>query len=186
MSQTTKPAKRGRRTVARHGELKSPHPLALILKIVGIVVAVVLVSSAGVAAYAAYDITASFTEDAVDLEGQEAVPPDIGAIEGGVNLARAGTDECEPEYAAYFGDRCTGADAGGRAQRRQHARAHLRAPAPRHGRLVPARPDDPDPVVHARGRLRDVGDVSKQQINYACTATAACPASPRPSRSSAA
>ena len=94
MSQPTKPAKRGRRTIARHGELKSPHPLALLLKVLGIIVAVVLVSGAGVAAYAAYDITASFTEDAVDLEGQAAVPPDIGAIEGGVNLFVAGTDEC--------------------------------------------------------------------------------------------
>ena len=113
MSQTTKPAKRGRRTVARHGELKSPHPLAMLMKVVGIFVAVVLVSGAGVAAYAAYDLTASFTDDAVDLEGQEAVPPDIGAIEGGVNLFVAGTDACEPEYAGYFGDRCTGADAEG-------------------------------------------------------------------------
>ena len=33
MSQTTKPAKRGRRTIARHGELRSPHPLAQIGKI---------------------------------------------------------------------------------------------------------------------------------------------------------
>jgi LCP family protein required for cell wall assembly len=113
VSQTTKPAKRGRHTVARHGELSSPHPLAMLMKIVGIVVAVVLVSGAGVAAYAAYDTVASFSDDAVDLEGQEAVPPDIGAIEGGVNLFIAGTDECEPEYAYIFGDRCTGADSGG-------------------------------------------------------------------------
>ena len=111
VSQPTKPAKRGRRTIARHGELKSPHPFGMIMKIVGIFVAVGLVSSAGVAAYAAYDITASFTEGAVDLEGQEAVPPDIGAIEGGVNLVVTGTDECAPEFAAYFGDRCTGHDA---------------------------------------------------------------------------
>jgi len=74
---------------------------------------VVFVSGLGVAGYAAYDITASFTDDAVALEGQDPVPPDIGAIEGGVNLFLAGTDACEPEYAGYFGDRCTGADAGG-------------------------------------------------------------------------
>ncbi|SDG67834.1 LCP family protein [Microbacterium pygmaeum] len=113
MSQTTKPAPRGRRTVARHGELHSPHPMALLMKVLGIIVAVVLVSGAGVAAYATYDTVASFSDDAVDLEGQEAVPPDIGAIEGGVNLFIAGTDECEPEYAAYFGDRCTGEDSEG-------------------------------------------------------------------------
>lgn len=81
------------------------------MKIVGIVLAVVLVSGAGVAAYAAYDLTASFTSDAVELDGQGDLPPDIGAIEGGVNLFLAGTDACEPEYAVYFGDRCTGPDA---------------------------------------------------------------------------
>ena len=57
MSQTTKPAQRGRRTVARHGELRSPHPFSQILKMMAIMVAVVLVSGLGVAAYAAYDIT---------------------------------------------------------------------------------------------------------------------------------
>jgi len=112
VSQTTKRAKRGRHTVARHGELTSPGPLALILKLIGIAVAVVLVSGAGVAAYAAYDLAASFTSDAVDLEGQDPVPPDIGAIETGVDLFLAGTDACEPKYAGYFGDRCTGPDAG--------------------------------------------------------------------------
>jgi LCP family protein required for cell wall assembly len=113
VSQTTKSAKRGRRTIARHGELKSPRPFAMLMKVVGIFVAVVLVSGAGVAAYAAYDLTSSINEAAVDIDGQEAVPPDIGAIEGGVNLLIAGTDECEPEYAGYFGDRCTGADSAG-------------------------------------------------------------------------
>ncbi len=72
-----------------------------------------LVSGLGVAAYAAYDITASFTSDAVELEGQDSVPPDIGAIEGGVNLFLAGTDACEKQYADLFGDRCSGADAEG-------------------------------------------------------------------------
>ena len=113
MTQTTKPAKRGRRTVARHGELTSPHPFSMIMKIVGVIVAVVLVSGAGVAAYAAYDLTASFADETVALEGQGPVPPDIGAIEGGVDLLLVGTDECEPEYAYIFGERCTGADAGG-------------------------------------------------------------------------
>ncbi|MCC2031605.1 LCP family protein [Microbacterium allomyrinae] len=113
MSETHKPARRGRRTVARHGELSSPHPFGLILKVLGVMLAVVLVSGAGVAAYAAYDLTASFTDEAVALEGQSAVPPDIGAIEGGVDLLLVGTDECEPEYAYIFGARCTGPDAEG-------------------------------------------------------------------------
>ena len=108
-----KPARRGRRTVARHGRLTSPHPFSQFLKIVGVALAVVLVAGIGVGAYIAVDFTTSFTADATELEGQTPVPPDIGAIEGGVNLFIAGTDKCEPEYADIFGDRCTGPDAGG-------------------------------------------------------------------------
>ncbi|GAB3604490.1 LCP family protein [Microbacterium aureliae] len=100
-----------RRTVARHASLSSPTPFSTIMKVVGIVLAVLLVSGAGVAVYAAYDLSSSFSDDAVALDGQENLPPDIGAIEGGVNLLVIGTDECEPEYAKYFGERCTGPDA---------------------------------------------------------------------------
>jgi LCP family protein required for cell wall assembly len=82
------------------------------MKLVGIVAAVVLVSGAGVAAYAATDVVTSFADGAVELEGQGPVPPDIGAIEGGVDILLVGTDECEEEYAYLFGARCTGADAG--------------------------------------------------------------------------
>lgn len=110
---TTKPGKRGRRTVARHGRLTSPHPFSQFMKVVAVAMAVILVAGAGVATYIFYDLTTSFTADAVDLEGQAPVPPDIGEIEGGVNLFVAGTDECEPEFAGYFGDRCTGPDAEG-------------------------------------------------------------------------
>jgi len=99
--------------VARHGELRTPGPAGFLLKVVGIVAAVLLVSGAGVAAYAATDVIASVADNAVPLEGQGAVPPDIGAIEGGVDLLLVGTDECEPEYAYIFGDRCTGPDAEG-------------------------------------------------------------------------
>lgn len=103
-----------RRTVARHARLKSPHPFGQMLTVLGVVMAVVLVSGASVAAYTTYDLASSFTENAVDLPDQAAVPPDIGQIEGGVNLFLAGIDECEPEYAAAFGARCKGADAEGK------------------------------------------------------------------------
>ena len=110
---STQPAPRGRRTVARHGRLTSPHPVSQLLTMLAVAIAVVLVAGFGVAAYVAYDLTSSFTADATELEGQAAVPPDIGAIEGGVNLFIAGTDACEPEYESIFGARCTGPDAGG-------------------------------------------------------------------------
>ncbi|MFT4135384.1 MAG: LCP family protein [Microbacterium sp.] len=91
--------------------LRTPHPLRQLLTMIGVALGVIVVSGAGVAAYAAFDFTTSFTKDAVDLEGQDAVPPDIGAIEGGVNLLLAGTDACEPAYADIFGDRCEGPEA---------------------------------------------------------------------------
>lgn len=101
---------RRRRTVAQHARLRSPHPLAQFGKLLAVVASVVLVSSAGVASYATYDLAASFTDEVVEVDDQEPVPPDIGAIEGGVNLLVTGIDECEEEFAHLFGARCTGAD----------------------------------------------------------------------------
>jgi LCP family protein required for cell wall assembly len=83
------------------------------MAIVAIGLAVVLVAGVGVAAYMLYDLNSSFSADAVELEGQGAVPPDIGEIEGGVDILIAGTDECEPEWKEYFGDRCEGPDSEG-------------------------------------------------------------------------
>ena len=75
--------------------------------------AVVLVSGVSVAGFAAWDLTRTFAEDAVEIPQDAPLPPNIGEIEGGVNLLLTGTDKCEPEYAEYFGPRCTGPDAGG-------------------------------------------------------------------------
>lgn len=112
MSDTTKPAKGGRRPIARHGKLKSPHPVSQVFKILAVAMAVVLVAGLGVVGYATINLTSTLSANAVQIEGQAAVPPDIGAIEGGVNLFIAGTDQCEPAYASLFGQRCTGSDAG--------------------------------------------------------------------------
>lgn len=105
---------RKRHTVARHARLRSPHPFAQFLTIVAVMVAVVLVSAGGVAAFASYDLVESFASEAVELEDQAPVPPDIGAIEGGVNLLVTGIDECEEEFAYLFGARCKGPDASGK------------------------------------------------------------------------
>lgn len=113
MAEATPRAPRGRRTVARHGELRSPHPFALVLKVVGIITAVALAAGAGIAAYAVTDIATEAVQNSVDLEGQGPVPPDLGAIEGGVNFFLAGTDACEEDYAKYFGGRCEGEKALG-------------------------------------------------------------------------
>jgi len=77
------------------------------MKILGITMAVVLVSGVSVAAYIAYDLGHTFSANAVTLDGAKSVPPDIGAIKGGVNMLLVGSDACEPEFAAEFGDRCS-------------------------------------------------------------------------------
>lgn len=110
VSKSTTP--RGQRTVARHGRLRTLSPAGQIFRAVAVGLAVLLVSGFGVGAYALYDLSSSFTADAVELKGQPAVPPDLGELKGGVNLLLVGTDECEPDFAQLFGDRCSGADSG--------------------------------------------------------------------------
>ena len=106
-------APRARRPVARHGQLSRPSAWSQLLKVLGIAVAVVMVSGAGVAAYVAYDLGHTFSERAVALDGEESIPPDIGAIKGGVNLLLVGSDVCEDDFKAEFGDRCSDPEAGG-------------------------------------------------------------------------
>lgn len=109
MSEST----RRRRTIARHGQLRTPGPVSQLLKFIAIGLAVVLVSGVGVAAYIAYDFSSTVAANAVDLDGQEAVPPNIGEYEGGFNLVLAGVDTCEEKYASLFGERCSGSDSEG-------------------------------------------------------------------------
>lgn len=102
-----------RRTVAQHARLRSPHPIAQLLTVVAVAVVVVLVSAAGVAAYTAYDLTTSFTEEAVVVVNQPPVPPDLSELEGGVNMMVVGIDACEESLREVFGERCEGPDAEG-------------------------------------------------------------------------
>lgn len=102
-----------RTTVSRHGQQHTPGPLSQLMKLVGIALAVVLVSGAGVAAFVVSDLYRTATADAVELEGQRPVPPDIREYEGGFNLLLMGLDVCEPEYAHLFPGRCDGPDAEG-------------------------------------------------------------------------
>ncbi len=81
----------------------------------GIVASVLLVAGVAVTGYVVYDLSHTFTANAVALDGQESVPPDIGAIKGGVNMLLVGSDICEAKYAAEFGDRCS--DPGNEGER---------------------------------------------------------------------
>lgn len=98
----------GRGPLARHAVRRERHPLLRILSVLGVVVAVLGVSAAGVAAYAVWDTFAALDENAVDLGG-EVLPPSIGEIEGGVNLLLVGSDSCEGQDVALF-PRCADPD----------------------------------------------------------------------------
>jgi LCP family protein required for cell wall assembly len=91
-------------TIARHGRLKQNGPWATVAKVAASVVAVTLISGSAVAAYAAWDL-ASTVQPTVTL-GNEAVlegVPDVGAMEGGVNLLIVGSDSRQGQGEG-FGD----------------------------------------------------------------------------------
>lgn len=106
-------SRRTRRTIARHGQLRTPRVFGNLFKVIGAGVAAVLIAVLGVSSFVLYDLSTTYTANAVDIGGD--VPPNIGEIEGGANILIAGTDVCEPEYAQYFGDRCTDAEDGVRS-----------------------------------------------------------------------
>ncbi|MEX8034506.1 LCP family protein [Microbacterium sp. 20-116] len=164
MSKTSTP--RGQRTVARHGRLTSPGPLSQLFRGVAIALAVLLVSGGAVLAYAAVDLTQSFTADAVELKGQPAVPPDLGELKGGVNMLLVGTDECEPSFAQLFGDRCTGADSEG-SLNDVNMLVHI-SDAPRRVTVISFPRDLMVPIPSCTDKDgNETSAMSKQQINSA-------------------
>lgn len=95
--------------LARHAVRRERHPLLRVLSILGVVVAVLGVSAAGIAAYAVWDTFSALGDNAVELGGDDALPPSIGEIEGGVNLLLVGSDSCEGQDVALF-PRCADPD----------------------------------------------------------------------------
>jgi anionic cell wall polymer biosynthesis LytR-Cps2A-Psr (LCP) family protein len=79
----------------RHGRLKARKPYATIFKLMGATLAVAMVSGAGVVAYAVVE-TVSAVKPGIHLAaapGQSAAPaPEIGAVNGAVDLLLTGTD----------------------------------------------------------------------------------------------
>jgi len=80
-------------SVARHGRLRTHSAWKSVAKVVASVAAVVLVSGTAVAAYAAWDL-ANTVQPTIKLESEKVLEgvPDVGAIEGGVNLLVIGSD----------------------------------------------------------------------------------------------
>ncbi len=101
-----------RRPIARHGRLRSPHPVSQLLRLLSVTVAVVLVSALGVGAFAVWDTARAIGDSVVVLPSAKPIPPDIGEIEGGMNLLLVGSDSCEGQSIALF-PRCAAKDAPG-------------------------------------------------------------------------
>lgn len=89
--------------VPRHGRMPRHGVASTYLKLAASVVAVLAVSAAGIAAYAAVDLLNSF-KPPLELEGEAALDdvPDIGAMDGGLSFLLVGSDK-RPESGA-FGD----------------------------------------------------------------------------------
>lgn len=75
--------------------------------------AVVLVSGLGVAGFVVGGLVNTVSANAVELDDQKELPPDIAALKGGFDILLTGVDTCEPKYAHLFGKRCTGKDSRG-------------------------------------------------------------------------
>ena len=83
-------------SIARHGQLKKHGPISAVLKLVAIALAVVLVSVGSVGGIVAYDLASQIEKNSVDIdEPAVALPPSVGAIEGGFNVLIVGSDQCE-------------------------------------------------------------------------------------------
>jgi LCP family protein required for cell wall assembly len=76
--------------VVRHGRLRERGPVRTLLSFIGAAVVVVLVSGASLASIAAWDIARS-VQPGVALADEQVIPQ-IGEIEGGVNLLLVGSD----------------------------------------------------------------------------------------------
>ncbi|WP_200847122.1 LCP family protein [Microbacterium sp. 18062] len=104
---------RDRTPIARHGRLRSPHPVSQVVSMVAVAVLVGIAAVTGVVGFHVWDAATAIRDNAVDIGGDDAaLPPGIGEIEGGVNLLLVGTDSCEGQDLALF-PRCGIDDDGG-------------------------------------------------------------------------
>ncbi|WP_295010751.1 LCP family protein [uncultured Microbacterium sp.] len=97
--------------LAQHSGAHDARPWVRLLRVIGVSLAVVLVSAVGVVGYVLTDLHTAVARNAVRLEGAPATAPDIAAYKSGFNLLVTGIDACEQKYAALFPGRCDGPDA---------------------------------------------------------------------------
>lgn len=91
-------------SIARHGRLKRHGAWKTVARVAASIVAVTLVSGSAVAAYAAWDLAAT-AKPTVTLGNEKVLEgvPDVGAMEGGVNLLIVGSDSRQGQ-GMMFGD----------------------------------------------------------------------------------
>lgn len=100
-----------RDTVARHAPLPTRSALSSFLRILGISLAVVVVSAIAVGAFVVVDLFNRVNDGAVTLEdAPEVEPPAIDAYPGEFSLLIIGTDECGAVSMQLLKERCTEAD----------------------------------------------------------------------------
>ncbi|PPF56508.1 LytR family transcriptional regulator [Clavibacter michiganensis] len=98
MTETTRAGRResrGTEGIARHGRLRRPSASRTVAAAIGVVTAVAVVGSGSVAAIAAWDIARTVRANSVDISDGDALPPSIGAIDGGANVLLVGGDTRE-------------------------------------------------------------------------------------------
>ena len=79
----------------RHARLRPRSAITTVLKFTAAALAVILVSGAVIVSYAVWDISSSVKPSITLIGETPGPPPDIGAIEGGVNLLLVGSDSGE-------------------------------------------------------------------------------------------
>lgn len=101
------PSRRSMRvpTIARHGRLKKSNAFATVAKLFAATLAVLLVSGIGVAGIATMSL-ASSVKPTVHLQNEASLGPipQIGAIDGGVNLLLVGSDTRDGQGDGYGAD----------------------------------------------------------------------------------
>ncbi len=105
--------------LARHARHKQPRPTVQLLKMALVGLLVLAVSATSVVGYIVWDGMNRYTSNAIELPSKPAPvqkPPTISfdPYPGEVTFLLSGTDECEPEFAYAFGDRCAEYGTGAR------------------------------------------------------------------------
>lgn len=113
MAASMEPSREGRTPLARHAVQRGRHPILAFIAIAAVAFGVVGASAVGLVAFNVWDAANSLSANAIVLgDEDEALPPSLGAIEGGVNLLMVGTDSCEGANAALSGA-CQNGDTAG-------------------------------------------------------------------------